>query len=324
MATGKNLGVDLGTSGGDWLFRQEGLVLGPVPGTRLVEMLNANEIDGRTEVAPMGSTSFKRLAEVDFFKVHYAKAEAKRRVDAAAEADRAVQAKSRTVKIAVIGGVAFALVIAAALVARHLAIHNPWKDADELALADISVEAPTITVARAYVDEEDLVEYPTGGRPPATRPTTATAQPKAPTTPTETAAVAKPPPTRPDRPPKTVAAATTTRPPKVTDPSADPDGMQMAQFDQEAINSVVAAQQKKLYPCFIDEAKRTPGLAERIPLEFVIGNEGRVVKLWVDHPRFKTGPLYDCLFRELKKWPFKAYEGERATVNLSFNIGKKR
>jgi hypothetical protein len=48
-----------------------------------------------------------------------------------------------------------------------------------------------------------------------------------------------------------------------------------------------------------------------------------VSKLWVDNPQFKKGPLYECLFTELQKWPFRAYEGERATVGLSFTIGKR-
>lgn len=300
-------------------------MLGPVPGTKLVELLNAGEIDGRTEIAPMGSSAFKRLAEVDFFKVHYAKAEAKRRVDLAAAADRAVASKRRNVKIAVIGGVALTLAVGAAIGAQYLAIHNPWANSDELAAADISVEAPTITVARAYVDDEELVDYPSGSRPAsgrtAPRPSSVARPDSKPegTTPAGAAAASARSSEKPDKP-KSVAS-TSSRPAKTT---VDDDGLEMAQFDQAAINSVVATKQKSLFPCFVEEAKRTPGLAERIPLEFVIGNDGRVAKLWVDHPRFKTGPLYECLLGELKKWPFKPYEGERATVNLSFNIGKKR
>lgn len=347
MASGKNLGVDLGTSGGDWLYRQEGLVLGPIPGTRIVEMLFASEIDGRTEIAPMGSSQFKPLAEVDFFKVHFAKAEAKRRVDVAAASDRAAQAKKRTIRMAAVGVLALILVVAAGATAKYLAIHNPWKDADELALADLGFEITVseVTVAQKWVREEELLDYPGATRPPppkvAQKPSEPAAQPAG--TGTEAAAqkavaaVTKPgqaaPPTpvtppkastgKPSRAEKKLAAATT-RTPKVNDPTEEPDGMQMAQFDQAAINAVVAAHQKKLFPCFIAEAKRTPDLSAKIPLEFVIGNDGRVAKLWVDNPRFKTGPLFECLFTELKKFPFKPYEGERATVNLSFNIGQKR
>jgi hypothetical protein len=106
--------------------------------------------------------------------------------------------------------------------------------------------------------------------------------------------------------------------------SEDPDGMQTeTKFDQSAINSVVASRQKTLYACFGEEAQRHPGFAGKFPIEFVVGNDGRVSKLWVDHPDYKQGPLPDCLFRELQKWPFKAYRGEQATVGLSFQIRGK-
>lgn len=287
-------------------------MLGPVPGTKLVEMLYAGQIDGRTEVAPMstGTPAFRRLAEVDFFKVHYARSEAKRRVDVAAAEEAARRAKARNVRLAVTGGVALALAVAAAAAAQYLAIHNPFQRADELAFADISVEAPTITVARAHQEDEELVDYPGGPRPakPEGKPPAQSAQ-----------TAAKPKPERAPRP----GTPGGTKPARLSDPTADPEGMQTAQFDMASINSVVAQKQKSLYPCFMEEAQRTPGLAARIPLEFVIGNDGRVAKLWIDNPHYKSGPLYDCLLRELQKWPFKSYDGERATVNLSFNIGKK-
>lgn len=313
MSPGKNLGVDLGSTGGDWLFRQEGLVLGPVHGTKLVEMLYAGDIDGRTEVAPMGSSSFKRLAETDVFKVHYAKAEAKRRVDLTAAQEHASSAKKRNVKLAAIGGVAVTLAVGAAFAAQYAAVHLS-SSGDE---PSIQVEPITITVASRHLDTEELVDYPGAGRPRPGQKTIA-AKPVS-----DTVKMATPVAPGKKTSEKTVASAAT-KAPKMSNASDDPDGMQMAQFDQAAINGVVASRQKSLYPCFIEESKRTPDISERIPLEFVIGNDGRVAKLWVDNPKFKSGPLYDCLLREMQRWPFKPYDGERATVNLSFNIGKKK
>ena len=95
-----------------------------------------------------------------------------------------------------------------------------------------------------------------------------------------------------------------------------------AKFDRGSIQSVIAQRQRTLYPCFADEARRSPGLAERIPIEFVIGNDGQVKKLWVDNPRFAEGDLRECLMKELQRWPFRPYEGQQATVGLSFTIGR--
>ena len=94
-------------------------------------------------------------------------------------------------------------------------------------------------------------------------------------------------------------------------------------YDQAAINKVVTTHQASLFPCFKAEATRRPGFAAKVPIEFTIGNDGHVAQLWIDHPQLKKGELFECLLGEMKKWPFKAYTGERATVNLAFTIGKK-
>jgi hypothetical protein len=103
----------------------------------------------------------------------------------------------------------------------------------------------------------------------------------------------------------------------------DPDDVAIeAKFDRGSIQTVISQRQRSLYPCFAEEARRSPGLAERIPIEFVIGNDGQVKKLWVDHPRFAEGALPECLLKELQRWPFRPYEGQQATVGLSFTIGR--
>ncbi len=304
---------------GDWLFRQEGLVLGPVSAKKLVEMLYAGQIDGRTEIAPMGSPGFLPLARVEAFRVPFAKAEAKRRVDLTAAQDKARSARVRNVKALVIAVSGVILLGAATSGAWYLATNTGNDDLEAYALANISVDPPKIWGTTGSEDAEELLEYPGAAPAPAKKPTAAATA----------AATPRPSPSKP----APIAAATTTKaqkPSRKPAPSgaaglgpADTDGMQTAQFDQGAINKVVSQNQKRLFGCFKEEAERTPGFAAKIPLEFVIGNDGRVAKLWVDNPRYKNGPLYDCLFRELQKWPFKAYDGERATVGLSFNIGKR-
>ncbi|HEX9508438.1 MAG TPA: hypothetical protein VF947_08515, partial [Myxococcales bacterium] len=81
MMQKKNPQADLGTTGGEWLFRQGGLVLGPVSEQKLVEKLFHGELNGGSEVKLLGDGHFMRLSEIEFFKLHLAKAEAKLRVD---------------------------------------------------------------------------------------------------------------------------------------------------------------------------------------------------------------------------------------------------
>jgi hypothetical protein len=53
-------------------------------------------------------------------------------------------------------------------------------------------------------------------------------------------------------------------------------GTQTTKFDLIASYAVVFANKKELDPCSKQEADRTPGLTATIPVEFVIGNDGRV------------------------------------------------
>lgn len=280
--------------GGEWLYRQGGLVLGPVDGQELVKRLYERALDGHTEVALVGSHHFQPLGEVEALRLFLAKAQARWRVDAHDRQVKEQRRRVRNVRLAVVTVLAAAGATAAAAGARYLAVHNPWrKDTGE---PTITAEAPTITLARARRRDEDLVDYPldrTAGGPRSGK--------------------------------SPVAAGTRGATGRSIGQQAepDPDGLNTApQFDRTAIMAVVAQKQRALYPCFAEEARRAPGLNARIPVEFTIGNDGHVTKVWVDHAQYREGPLPDCLLRELQKWPFRPYEGERANVGLSFTVGR--
>jgi hypothetical protein len=279
--------------GGDWLYRQGGLVLGPVTGQELVKRLYDGALDGQTEVTLVGSHQFRRVSDTDVLRLFLAKAQAKWRVDALDRRVRGRARRVRNIRLAVVAGVAAVGASGAWVGARYLAVHNPWrKDTGE---PTISVEPPTITLARVRRRDEDLVDYPldrVGGTARPARPTGA-------------------------------AGARGGAHGVGLQSEPDADGMNTApQFDRAAIMAVVAQKQRALYPCFAEEARRAPGLSARIPVEFTIGNDGHVTKVWVDHAQYQEGPLPDCLLRELQKWPFRPYEGERANVGLSFTVGR--
>ncbi len=289
-----------------WLFRQGDLVLGPMSGQQLVEKLYTGEMTGNTLIAPPGARDFVPMAEVAVFKVHVARAQAKAKVDAEQRAERQRVMRKRLILGSIAAAVTVALGVVAWQVARWAAVHGPGGEEDEY--AGITVELPTITLAQRRKDSEDLIAYPSssGTRPQESKPKPSV-QPPSSTTPTLPAGA--------------VAAKTEKKPPSGT-VTTDPDGLQMAtEFDQASINKVVQTNQKTLFRCLKEEAARRPGFAAKVPIEFVIGNDGRVTKLWVDHPQLKQGPLYECFLTELKKWPFKPYKGELASVNLAFKVG---
>lgn len=306
-----------------WLYRQGDLVLGPLTGHQLVEKLYAGAITGKTEVSATGPSGFRKLEELDAFRLHVSKAAVKQRVEAEARALRARRMRQRLLAAAVAALVLGGLGAGAWQIARYSSVYLPGVKRDELS---IEVSAPVITVAKRSGTEE-LFEYP--GEPKQAMQAMVE---KTPGKPGET--VLMPVPEKPGKPdPKLdrFASAAVSKPdrrPTGSRPSGkvitDSDGLATeVNYDQAAINRVVKQSQSTLHRCFKEEAERRPGFAAKVPLEFTIGNDGRVAQLWVDHPQLKKGPLFDCLLGEMKKWPFKPYTGERATVNLAFTIGKK-
>ena len=274
--------------GGEWLYRKGELVLGPVHGAQLLDKLYAGEINGQTEVAPIGE-DFERITHVEALRVHLAKAEAKWRVDALERRVRDRARQQRNVRLGMLAVVALVVAGAAGAAARYMAVHGTFDTRTEEAA--IAVEPPVIRLAKARQKQDEMLDYPLerGGR----RPTTGTR-------------------------PAGIGGKSTPGAPE-----GDGDDVSIeAKFDRGSIQTVIAQRQRTLYPCFAEEARRSPGLAERIPIEFVIGNDGQVKKLWVDHPRFAEGPLQECLLKELQRWPFRPYEGQQATVGLSFTIGR--
>jgi hypothetical protein len=279
-----------------WLFRQGDLILGPVPTKAVVDKLFTGELNGQTEVQMMGSGIFRKLRDVPELKVHLAKAEAKQRVDAHAEQHEKARSKKILTAIGIVSGVLLVIGVGVAFLGSYLAVHGSTGSADELAWGDITIDTPTITRAHRSSDDE-LVDYQPGKRPPPKNPV-----------------ANNPNPTSPANPP--VANA-----PKPKMGTADPDGLSMGEVDQDAINSVIAKFKPTLIPCIKEVAK--PGMPPtKIPIEFTVNESGKVSKVWVDNPDFKSGPLPECLMREMAKWPFKA-QGSGATVSLAFNIGKK-
>jgi hypothetical protein len=291
--------LSMGPTENQWLFRQGDLILGPVPSKQIVDKLYSGELLPVNEVQLMGSGVFKRIADVPDFKVHVAKAEAKKRVDAHAAEHHASQRKRLVTVAGIVGGVLMVLGVVVAVLGSYFATHRESAgSAEELAWGEITIDAPVVGKAHRR-DDDELVDY-TGNlkRPTGTNPTPGNTVAQRPTNPN----------------PGTPAN------PKPKPGSADPDGMAMGEVDEAGINSVVARNKPSLVPCLKAVAK--PGMVAKIPIEFSIAETGKVTKVWVDNPDFKETGLQECLLKELQKWPFKPGTSG-ASVNLSFNIGKR-
>jgi hypothetical protein len=280
---------DPALDGGDWLFQRDGQVYGPVDGRALAGLLYRGEVSGITLVSP-GDGAWRRLVEVGPFLVHVHKAEAALRVDREVTGARLLQARKARTRTAGLVVAAVLLVVGAAGVAFLLGGGRAGRSKllDDFG-AGISISAPA-RVAVARPAPADEVEVALGDAPRSARPA---ARPATPVTPAS------------GRPAGAVEGGELVE----------------AQFDAGRIQAVVAAQQRTLARCLRELSAREPDFAGEVPLEFTVGNEGRVVRVAVMDPRLRQGPLRDCLEQVLSGWAFDRFPGQRPTVSLAFRVG---
>jgi hypothetical protein len=280
---------------GEWLFKRSGKVFGPVPSRQVAQLLYKGELDAETPIS-IGDGAWIPIGDVPAFIVHARKAEAARRVEREVTGARALRARRRRRGL-VAGAIALLLAMAGGgYAAWVLAAREPARNAllEDFGSGIRIAVAARIGASQRAREEEIAVafDHPAPGRPAPrkARPAAAGGAP--------------------------AGGAEAAR------GSAEGGDLVAAQYDPARIQAVLSREQRTLAECFKAEAGRSPDFAGNIPLEFAIGNDGRVAQLWIDEPRFKAGPLRDCLLKKLGAWRFDPFPGQRPTVALTFGIGR--
>ena len=309
-----------GGEGTFWLYKQHELLLGPVAYEDLVEEIEAGNVGPTAVVCQQGSGSeFRPIGEEPLFMVALAKAEARQKVEAQHRDAVSTRRKAAGLNAAVIVLAAAVGVLLMGLGARWLAVNRPWERKVVLPDPIITDEMPVIALAAgrgASGDDDEGMAYPVGGKPSQESGKSAQAQqPQG----TAVASAARPHDAKKPASPPARSAARQSK--------AGRDGLSSQQeWDEDAIQRIVASKKKTLHPCLTAEAHRqsesNPTWSARIPLEFTIANSGRVSKLWIDHHEYKDSgsELYKCMFKTLSTWKFPAYSGEQANISLAFNV----
>jgi len=289
---------DPALDGGDWLFQRDGQIYGPVEGRRLAELLYEGRIGPETQVSA-GDGTWRPVSQVPLFLVHVKKAEAAQRVEQEVTGRRKLQARRERTRLAgwavaaglvVLGAVGLAILVGRGRIERSPLLEDFG--------AGISIAVPArIGVARPAAPGE--VEVALDPAAPAAR--------------------------RP-RPAASGSAAAGAPAPGSAPAGGAVDGGDLVatEFDPGAIQAVVGREQRTLATCLRQEAERAPDFAGEVPLEFTVGNDGRVGRVAVMDPRLRNGPLRDCFERVLKgdNWRFAPFPGQRPTVALVFKVGQ--
>jgi hypothetical protein len=292
----------------EYLFKKKGELFGPVEPDRVRELLYRGEIDAHTPVAgPDGA--WRTLGAVPEFLVDVKKAEAQLRVEREVTGARDLARRKAALRGGAAVGGALALAVLVALGAVWLARAKPWRSRSAL-LEDfgggIAIVSPARIggTSRQREDEIDLGDLPPiPGAPGGSR----SARPSAPAGGRGAAAG------------RGLSSASPSGAP-ASGSIGEGGDLVSAQYDEAAIQEVVSREQRTLVPCLKEASRAEPGFAGDIPVEFAIGNDGRVARLWVDEPRFRAGPLHACMLRVLQAWKFRPFPGQRPTVSLSFRV----
>src|SRR5512133_3107247 len=256
---------------GEWLFKRTGKVFGPVPTRRLVQMLYKGELDGETQVST-GDGTWQTLADIPVFMVHVRKAEAAQRVEREVTGARMLRQRRHRRGMLAVGVVLVAAMGAGGYAAWVVAGRAQVRSAllEDVGSGMRMSGAATGGTGRRAADDEiavDIQRIDSGAaaRKNGGRGVTSPAQPRG---------------------------------------AAEGGDLVAAQYDPAKIQSVVGREQRTLAECFKAEAARSPDFSGNIPIEFAVANDGRVAQVWIDEPRFKSGPLKDCLAKKLAAWRF--------------------
>jgi hypothetical protein len=278
----------------EWLFRRDGQVFGPIDSHALAAMLYRGEIQANTPISE-GDGTWRKLSEVPGFLVHVKKAEAGLRVEREVTGARMLRARANRRRTVALGVAALLLVAGAVGGALHLA--RRARETSPL-LEDFGAGIGLASAARVGAGAprsaagEELVDVPMDA-PAGTAPAR--------------------------RAPAASASAASRR------SAGDVEGGDLVdapRYDAAKIQAVVAREQRALVACFRAEADRSPDFQGDVPIEFAVGNDGRVAALWIDEPRFRAGPLHDCVRGALARWRFDPFPGQRPSVSLAFRIGR--
>jgi hypothetical protein len=282
---------DLGTAGGEWTFKQDEMLFGPLPARQIIEKMYAGELSGETLVSPSDQEgAFSRLREVPFFAVHVAKAEAKLRVKRDSDEFKTKEALGFRLRTAVVVGLILGTLGLAGGGAYTLVIDRHQRLQREIDEIPITANPPELSATEGSAAGDSEVSVPAPG----------------------TAAA----PGAARRARRSGAMEATAGHP------GGGDGLAAINFDKNSIIGAEVRQKSQLIPCIKQELQRTPTFRGDIRFTVAVGNEGKVAKLWMDDSQFKEGPLQQCFWQRMSGWRFASYEGERATLSDSFRVGR--
>lgn len=291
---------------GDWLFKQDDLVLGPVTAIVLVDKIKKGELSGDTPIARDGA-AFRPMKLVRLFREAWQAIEEEKRLAAEERAFQGAVTRARLGRVVVVLLMIAVPAAAAAVAARQLMVLRPWDDtpvwvAKVPPLVDLpqkpievkKVDPAAVVASATPAGDEDEPDDPSAPRDPSRprKPKVKSGDPKNPTT---TAATPEP---------ATPAAVESLTNAQAVAPLKDIQG--------------------DLKTCFKAEIDSNPDMPAQVVLSYTITEEGKAINVNLDARELRGRPVVGCVQKAVGgvRWP--RFTGERKNVSVPFKLGKPK
>jgi hypothetical protein len=316
---------------GEWLFKQNDLVLGPVTSIVLVDKIKKGELDADTPIARDGA-AFRPMKLVRLFREAWQAAEEEKRFAAEERAYQAAVSRAKLLRVVVVLLLCVVPAAVAAGGARALMALRPWDDSAEwvarvppvvdlpqkvadaapagtpagtVAVATPTPDTPRAGDADATADDKTRKPKPGAAGNTSTSTTTSSSAPGQPATGTG--------PTTPDR---------VERP--VEKPIEEPTGPVPDSLTNAQAVAPLKEIQGNLKSCFKAEIDSNPDMPGSVVLSYTVTEDGKAINVDLDARELRGRPVVACVQKAMSSVRWPRFSGERKNVSVPFKLGKPK
>ena len=317
---------------GEWLFRHNDTVLGPVSAAVLVDKIKKDELSADTPIARDGQP-FKPMKLFRLFREAIGAREDEKRYAAEERAWRSAVTRTRAMRVVAMFVLFAAPAAASVFGARKLVEARPWDDTPKwLArvppLVDLPQKPPEVRTSTMTPPADTVASNNPPDDANAGSPTSGAGSNVG------TNGVKKASPGT-GKPGDTKLAATTTTVGTDNKTDAPPDDKADAKVDTkppagalpdtltnaQAIEPLKGAQ-ADLKACFKAEMESNPEIPAQVVLSYTVTEEGRAINVALDARELRGRPVVACVQKAIAALRWPRFTGERKNVSVPFKLGK--
>lgn len=308
---------------GEWLFKKDDVVLGPVNASVILSRIQAEEIDGDT---PIGREAgqWRPLKEIAYFASEVERATHRKEMEEQRRFAEAKRRKEQGLRTAMYAAAVGAPLVAGFLVGEGLATARPWDDRaewitrlpslTELPPPPSTLSPPPMPSAPSVKRTDEKVSAKAEGEPGDKAATASTT--------TEPAPQKKSKRKRRSKSARKRLAKKKNKASAKAKKNQDSSAKLPETLTNKQVMAGLAKGKSKIGTCLQKENARNPDMPGVVTLMFTVTEEGSAAMIKVKERQVRKGPLADCLRGVVSKLRWPKFSGERKNAEVPFRIRK--